>query len=122
MENKPKVIKASLSFNQWVKQYVLLWNGFVQLTDAEIDLLIEFITKYFELKKNITADTDLYELLFSTKKRKEIKDKLGISEQVFNNRFTALKKKGVILEIENTYKLSNKIIPLQEITFKFEII
>jgi len=121
MENKPRVIKATLSYNAWIKQYVLLWNGIIQLTDSEVELLIEFLYKFFELKKTISTDNELFDILFSTKKRKEIKEKLNISEQIFNNRFTALKKKGVIKEHDGSYKLDNKVIPLQEVTFKFII-
>lgn len=122
MKTKPKIIKASLSYESWIKQYVLLWNGIVQLTDSEMELLVEFIHTFLELKKAISNDDELFNSLFSTRKRKDIKEKLNISEQVFNNRFNALRKKGVILESNNTYILSNKIIPLEEVTFKFEII
>ncbi len=123
MDNKPTIIKASLSYNEWIKQYIMLWNGILQLTDSEVKLLQTFIIKYFELKKIISSDKEIYELLFSTKKRKEIKIELGISEQIFNNRFVSLKKKGIInIDDNDLYRLNNKIIPLTEVTFKFEII
>lgn len=118
---KQHTIKAVLSYEAWIKQYIFLWNGMLQLTTAEIDLLYTLIIKYFELKKVISSDNEVFELLFSTRKRKEIKTELNISEQVFNNRFVALKKKGIIKTVNNSYKLDNKILPLQELTFKFEI-
>jgi hypothetical protein len=121
-EIKPKVVKATLDFNSWIRYYIYLWNGSIKLTEAEIDLLEMFLSKYFELKQSISLDSELYELLFSTKKRKEIKEKLNISEQVFNNRFTALKKKSIILENNGVYRLNPMIIPLKEVTFKFEVI
>lgn len=122
MENKPKVIKATLDHNQWIRYYIYLWNGTIKLTEAEIDLLELFILKYFELKTTISSDTELFEVLFSTKKRREIKEKLNISEQVFNNRFNAIKKKHIITEVDNEYQLDPMIIPLKEVTFKFEVI
>lgn len=126
MENnliiKPKVVKATLDYTSWIRYYIYLWNGSVKLTEAEIDLLALFLSKYFDLKNTITSDTELYEVLFSTKKRREIKEKLNISEQVFNNRFTALKKKNIIREVNQEYSLNPMIIPLKEVTFKFEVI
>jgi len=119
---KPKVVKATLDHSSWIRYYIYLWNGSVKLTEAEIDLLELFIYKYFELKSTISSDSELYELLFSTKKRREIKEKLNISEQVFNNRFTALKKKNIIKEVNQEYSLNPMIIPLKEVTFKFEVI
>src|SRR6185369_7709365 len=118
---KPKVVKATLDHSSWIRYYIYLWNGSVKLTEAEIDLLELFIYKYFELKSTISSDSELYELLFSTKKRREIKEKLNISEQVFNNRFTALKKKNIIKEVNQEYSLNPMIIPLKEVTFKFEV-
>ncbi len=119
---KPKVVKATLDHTSWIRCYIYLWNGSVKLTEAEIDLLALFLSKYFDLKNTITSDTELYEVLFSTKKRREIKEKLNISEQVFNNRFTALKKKNIIKEVNQEYSLNPMIIPLKEVTFKFEVI
>lgn len=119
---KPKVVKAKLDHTSWIRYYIYLWNGSIKLTEAEIDLLALFIDKYFELKSTISLESELYEVLFSTKKRREIKEKLNISEQVFNNRFTALKKKNIIRDINSEYSLNPLIIPLKEVTFKFEII
>ncbi len=122
MENKPKVVKATLDFNSWIRYYIYLWNGSIKLTEAEIDLLELLLIKYFDLKSTISSESELYESLFSTKKRRDIKEKLNISEQVFNNRFTALKKKNIILETKGEYRLNPMIIPLKEVTFKFEVI
>ena len=79
---KPKVVKATLDHSSWIRYYIYLWNGSVKLTEAEIDLLELFIHKYFELKSTISSDSELYEVLFSTKKRREIKEKLNISANI----------------------------------------
>ena len=121
MEDKPVVVTATLTYKQWIKQYILLWNGMLQLTEAEVDLLNTFIVRYLDLKKRISTEEERYELLFSTRNRKEIKTELGISEQVFNNRFSSLKKKGIIKSTTNSYKIDNKLIPLHNVTFKFNI-
>lgn len=123
IELKPKVVKAKLDHTSWIRYYIYLWNGSIKLTEAEIDLLALIIDKYFELRSTISLESELYEVLFSTKKRREIKEKLNISEQVFNNRFTALKKKGIITNlIKDEYQLNPMMIPLKEVTFKFEVI
>lgn len=122
IETKPKVVKAILDYNQWVRYYIYLWNGSIKLTEAEIDVLCLFLLKYLELKSSISSESDLYEILFSTRTRRDIKEKLNISEQVFNNRFTALKKKSIIIQIKDTYKINPMMIPLKEVTFKFEVI
>lgn len=122
-ELKPKVVKATLDHTSWIRYYIYLWNGSIKLTEAEIDLLALIIDKYFELKTTINSESALYEVLFSTKQRRDIKEKLSISEQVFNNRFTALKAKGIITQPnKDEYRLTPMIIPLKEVVFKFEII
>lgn len=122
IETKPKVVKAILDYNQWVRYYIYLWNGSIKLTEAEIAVLCLLLLKYLELKSSISSELDLYEILFSTRTRRDIKEKLNISEQVFNNRFTALKKKSIIIQIKDTYKINPMMIPLKEVTFKFEVI
>lgn len=118
---KPKVVKATLNHTQWIRYYIYLWNGSIKLTEAEVDLLALLIEKYFELKSTISSESELYEVLFSTRKRREFKEKLNVSEQVFNNRFTAIKRKKIIIEANNEYKLNPLIIPVNEVVFKFEV-
>ena len=65
------------------------------------------------------VDPYLSELLFGVKTIKEIKSKLGLTKQGYNNYKDSLKKKKVILG-DKEYYLNPKLIPDTVLTFEFQ--
>ena len=117
-----KIIKATLPEASFVRAYITLWNGMLGMTEKEIDAAEEFVNRYIGYSKAIKDTRLVYELLFSTQTMKEIRNKIGMTEQQFNNYKVALRKKKVIhMDEDGNYRLDERVIPVSEITFKFEI-
>jgi hypothetical protein len=105
----------------WIRNYLMLWSTGLELTDSEFELIYEFVIEYFNLKNTISSDSQVFEVLFSTKCRNKIRTKLDISVSLFNNRISALKSKGVIIVKEDVLQLAKNIIPVKEVCFKFYV-
>lgn len=85
------------------------------------DVVLSFIEKVLESKSNeakitayflkrynyyindikLTDEETIWRIIFDLKSRKECREKLGISVSVFNTAMTLLKKKGILLELDN---------------------
>jgi hypothetical protein len=117
-----KTIKATIPQASFARTYITLWNGMLGLTDKEMDLIEEFVNRYNNYCMSLKDTKLIYELLFSTQTMKEIRNKINMNEQQFNNYKSALKKKKVIhMDDDGNYRLDERVIPVSEITFKFEI-
>lgn len=121
---KNKLIKATIPKKDFVKAYLMLFNGNLKLTPTEIEILECFINKYLELSKLIKDEGLLNNTLFSTDIKKEIKVKTKMSSDYnFNNYVQNLKKKSVILvDKKGKYSLNKAVIPVESVTFEFGII
>lgn len=117
--DKSSVYATKVNVDNWIKSYLMLWSTGLNLTEAEFNLIYEFLKEYFSLKQTISSESQVFEVLFSTKSRTKIRNKLDISVSLFNNRISALKAKGVILVKDDNLTLAKRIIPVKEITFKF---
>ena len=118
-----KIITVNIPENQLVKVYLNLWNGILGLTEKEILITEALISKYLELKKVIADEKYLYEILFSTQSLKEIRTKVDIKEAMLNNYKSKLKDKRVLLmDDDGNYSLDERVIPVKEITFRFDTI
>jgi hypothetical protein len=118
-----KTITSQVSRSDFIKAYLVLWNGIIGLTDKELDLTVGLVEKYIELKEVIKDERYLYEFLFSTQVQKDIRNKIGMKEQTFHNYKVSLRSKGIIVMDREGYQtLKEEILPVEEITFKFKII
>jgi hypothetical protein len=116
-----KTITASIPKAQLVNVYLSLWNGILKLTDKELLIVEALVSKYLELQLVIKDTKYLYEVLFSTQSLKDIRIKLGLKEQTLNNYKGSLKGKGILLiDNDGNYSLDERVIPVTQITFKFE--
>lgn len=77
-----------------------------KLRPKEMDLLAEFMRQNAE-NKDLPRNKRRI-ILFSTENRKEIQDKLGMSQAFFNNNLSVLRKYGLISK-------DNDLIPLLDI-------
>jgi len=90
----------SANAKQRILRYLNTIYKFHKLTDKEIEIVVELIIQYYKVSQTLRDPKDiatLSKLLFSTEVRKEIRDTLGIKEDVFNNYISKLRKKGVVV-------------------------
>lgn len=119
---KSKTIDIEIVNNRDIAfYYVSIWNGILSLRESEASLLVKFLEKYLQLYQLYKTKEDIYEKLFSSRIRKEIRESLNISEHVFNQRLMYLKKKNVIFIKDGIYYIDDRFIPTKEIVFKFKI-
>jgi len=117
-----RVFSNDVTQDEYVKFYVDLWVGSFKLTDKEKNVVIELVNIYLELAADGLQPKYINKLLFSTDSRKRVRDSMNISEPGLNNYFTQLKEKYVILEEDKELSITTFLIPVSEITFKFNII
>lgn len=116
-----KTIKINTSRDDYVKLYLRLWNGVLNLTQGELDTLEEIIKKYLKVSSSGVKEPFSWELTFSTGSRKEYQSTLNFTQQQFNNFFKQLRDKGVIVTNHNGYQIDTKVLPVETITFQFKI-
>jgi hypothetical protein len=115
-----KILTLRISQEDYIEKYLLLWKGYLNLTNSDISVLKEFII-IFRSINNTNEDLAFIEV-FNKENRKVVADRLGISEYSFNNIFMRLKnEKGIIQKTRYGYRLNPKVLPVDEITFKFKI-
>jgi len=103
-----------------IKYWIKLWNGNLNLTNKEEELLSEILYRIMELKDNGLEEPYISDLAFSIKSMGEIKDKLNLSKQSLFNYKKGLINKGVLIKTETGIKISQKMIPCKTVTFKFD--
>ncbi len=89
------------------KKWLLYLNPILKLTDTERDILTMFLHLVC-----INAKADKRKVsnkVFSSKVRKAMRLRIGISEPCFNNYYSALKKKGFIVKKDYGLDVVEKI-------------
>jgi hypothetical protein len=86
--NTSKVLKIKVNNTDYIDKYLLLWKGYLNLTDGDIAVLKEFIIIFHNT--NIENEDLAFIIVFNKENRKAIADKLNISEYSFNNIFMRL--------------------------------
>lgn len=111
------IIRKQVSNDNFYYMYLLAWNGFLKLSNKEIEILNELL---IENERLVPENKNL---LFDTTIRKRIQKKLNISVYNLNNYISNLKKKSIIKEREDGLYLNPKIIPKKKdevsLTFSF---
>lgn len=115
-----KTVKINTSRDDYVKLYLRLWNGVLNLTQGELETLEEIVKKYLSISQSGVKEPFSWELTFSTTSRREIQSSLNYSQQQFNNYFKQLRDKKIILN-NGGYSLDPRVLPIDTITFQFKI-
>lgn len=113
------VISIPVSKAEFCKTYLSLWNGILKLTDKELEITAKLLEKQLEISTKVTDPKLVNKLLFDSSNLKEIRESLGMKENLFNNYKASLKAKNVIRQKDNNYSLDPRLIPVESITFKF---
>ncbi len=118
--NQHKSLTIKVDKDNYIEQHLLLWKGFLTLTDSDIKVLIEFIAIFNQLKLTNSNEDLCFIEVFNRDNRKAIMTKLGMSEYSFNNIFMRLKKKIIVQKTKYGYRLNSKVLPVDSITFNFK--
>lgn len=104
-----------------IKTYLLIWNGFIGMTEKELEIMEKIISKYLDISIKVSDPQLINTLLFSSTSLKSIRESLGMRENMFNNYKASLKAKGVIKPVDNIYEIDPRLIPIDSITFKLRL-
>jgi len=103
--------------NKFYRQFLELFRSlppFNELRSREIDVLSEIMVQNNKYS-NIQSSTRSL-VIFSTEVRKEMRDNIGVSEEIFNNNLSGLRKRKLLTS-------GNRLIPfLESILFEKEFI
>lgn len=83
-------------FNQFIKVWITFLKPFHRLTPSESDVAARILVQYFKLKASVPDQNILYELLWTSKSRKDIMDSLKISRAWFQMVLSTLKSSGFL--------------------------
>ena len=106
---------------QFITAYLDIWIGSFKLTDKERIVLKELLLIYLQLQEDNLQPKYINKLLFSTENRKIVRENVNLSEAGLNNYFTQLKDKNVIFEENKELSINSFLVPVIEVTFKFNI-
>ena len=104
--------------------WLVLWQGALNLTPRERDVLAAILDKYLELDKAGVKPPYLWKLVFDTDARKEYCEKIGLSSYNLTNLLGGLKEKKALVNLsyENDVEVlgvTPHLLPKKEITFRF---
>lgn len=115
-------LKARVTKQQFVEQYVNIFNGGLQITKMEKKLLHEILHRYLTMLEDGLKEPYIGQLVFSQESMADIRDKLNMTSQSITNYKAQLKKKGILKQGEVGLEVDPILIPKGSITFKFELI
>lgn len=112
-------LTTKVTRDEFINQYITIWNGGLQLTEKEREVLHKFLLRYLELIDNGLKEPYIGELVFASKNVREIGTELGLTAQGINNYKAQLRDKGVLIDKGDHYEIHPRLIPQKELTFKF---
>jgi len=121
-------MQVNLSGDQetWVTNYLTIWQGFLGLTERELELTTLIALRYLELQSSVTDEALLAELLLSSTAKQHIRQALAVDGQPMSannlqNYLASLRDKGVLVPLNGKLTLYARLIPQQTITFNFTV-
>ena len=111
----------------WVTNYLTIWQGFLGLTERELELTTLIALRYLQLQASVTDEALLAELLLSPTAKQHIRVALATAEDQpmsannLQNYLASLRNKGVLVPSGGKLTLYARLIPQQTITFNFTI-
>lgn len=122
-----KNLKRKVKKEDFYKAYIKCFNGFLNLTTREFEVLVEICNYQAQNISLNYSPEQLSKIVFGPTSREIIRTKLNISPYNLNNIIKTLKSKGIILIIDNHYYLNQQIyVPLIDteyaVNYKIEIV
>tara|TARA_R110000772_G_scaffold62137_1_gene139611 strand:+ start:15696 stop:16079 length:384 start_codon:yes stop_codon:yes gene_type:complete len=122
--NNINVKRIKTSKREIFKYWLEFLRPYHKLRQKEIDALALLLYYRYELSREVNNKDLVHKLLFATDTRNQIRGDLdGMSQKVFNNLLTSLRKKGVIMKgnIINPVLVPNMTEDGFKLIFNFEI-
>jgi len=88
-----------------------------KLRPKELDVLSEVMYENGNMSEY--KDSDRYTLIFSTKKRKQMRELIGISEDSYNNNLSILRKHGLITKDNKLNKFLSTVVFKDNFSLEF---
>jgi len=92
-----KVANINTTIKKLFKDWLYLTKIFHKLTNQQINILSLFLYEYYKLKKEVTNERIINEILFDYKIKMKIKEELGIKDPSLQNAMTIFRKKGIVV-------------------------
>ena len=92
-----KVANINTTIKKLFKDWLYLTKIYHKLTDQQINILSLFLYEYYKLKKEVTNERIINEVLFDYKIKMKIKEELGIKDPSLQNAMTIFRKKGIVV-------------------------
>lgn len=109
MASSKKVFTYATSTEKLYGVYFRLINSVLRLTKKEIEVAAALYSDKAKIDKDVSDDKIANQLLFSSSRRKDIRDSLGMSSLLFNNYLQNLKEKKVVLDVDGVKIVNPKM-------------
>jgi hypothetical protein len=123
-EVSKRMAKFTVSLKSAIKYYLYLTKPMHKLSDKRVEILAEILYFYSIERKNFKRIDDAWTSVFSSKNRANIRQKLDMPKQVFENYLSEFRSKGILVNNQVDPKYNPSITPdckSFELLFKFDI-
>lgn len=106
-----KKIPIKTNNNKFYRQFLELIKSLPpidRLRPKELDVLAHIMYENGQMQS--MDESDRYTIIFSTKKRKSIREDIGISEDSYNNNLSILRKHGLITKENQLNKFLSTVV------------
>lgn len=94
---KRKQANFKTSYKGCFEGFLNLTKPMHKMTDQEIKVVTLFMYHHYKEKHNFSREEDLWKFLFDYDTKLKIREEIGVSNPVFQNILTSLRKKKVIV-------------------------
>lgn len=115
------IITATLTKENWIRAYLTLWQGMLNLTEKEMAIACTLIRHYMSIRERVSDSSTAFYLTLSRNTRRKIKIEHNLSTAGFGNYLISFRKKGFLIEEDGNYLINDKVIPKTSVTFNFTI-
>tara|TARA_R110000822_G_scaffold2004_7_gene9560 strand:- start:15128 stop:15487 length:360 start_codon:yes stop_codon:yes gene_type:complete len=102
-----------------IDKYLRVWNGLIGLTKKEFAVAVSLLELHAKISEDGVKEPYLSELLFSTSGLKKLKEDHSLNNSAWYMVKKALIKKSFLSNSEESFSINPKMIPCEELTFKF---
>lgn len=99
-----KKVNIPCNKHQFFYNWYVFTKPFHKLNESSIEVMAQLAYYYNEYRKDVLKEDLLWKLVFDYDTKMKIKESLKISDEIFQNRLSYLRRKKVI--IKNTIPLS----------------
>jgi hypothetical protein len=115
-----QLINYKVKKEDFIKEYLEVFNGIMKLTDVELSVLNELVKLFFEIRGDKEETAFMWKQVFNSESRKEVAQRLNFKSRTNVDYYIKKLRDKKIISTKNGYNFINKvIIPKNEFGFKF---